>query len=125
MTTTKKKPKGGPDPVDIHVGLRLRMRRSILGISQDKLAKSVGLTFQQIQKYERGTNRVSAGRLYQFAKLLDVPVIYFYEQLGEQPEIPPSFSQRQFEIIQLIDRVDNDTQKSILQLLRTISVQGE
>ena len=72
-----------PNPVDIHVGGRLRMRRSMLGMSQEKLAESVGLTFQQVQKYERGSNRVSASRLYQFSKILDVPVAYFFERYGE------------------------------------------
>jgi len=72
-----------PNPVDIHVGGRLRMRRSMLGMSQETLAESVGLTFQQVQKYERGSNRVSASRLYQFSKILDVPVAYFFERYGE------------------------------------------
>lgn len=67
------------------------MRRSLLGITQEKLAENVGLTFQQIQKYERGTNRVSASRLYQFSKILDVPISYFYQEFmdtagkGKQP----------------------------------------
>lgn len=78
----KKKTKGTPDSVDVHVGQRLRIRRSLLGLSQEKLAEAIGLTFQQIQKYERGVNRVSAGRLYQFSKILDVPITYFYEQFG-------------------------------------------
>ena len=77
-----RKTKGTPDPVDIHVGQRLRVRRSLQGLSQEKLAGKINLTFQQIQKYERGTNRISAGRLYQFSKILDVPVSYFYEQFG-------------------------------------------
>lgn len=72
-----------PNPVDIHVGGRIRMRRSMLGMSQETLAESVGLTFQQVQKYERGTNRVSASRLYQFSRILDVPVSYFFERYGE------------------------------------------
>lgn len=72
-----------PNPVDIHVGGRLRMRRSMLGMSQESLADAVGLTFQQVQKYERGSNRVSASRLYQFSKILDVPVAYFFEKYGE------------------------------------------
>lgn len=72
-----------PNPVDIHVGGRLRMRRSMLGMSQETLADSVGLTFQQVQKYERGFNRVSASRLYQFSKILDVPVSYFFDRYGE------------------------------------------
>lgn len=80
---TKRKTKGTPDNVDVHVGQRLRIRRSLLGMSQEKLAEAIGLTFQQIQKYERGTNRVSAGRLYQFSKILGVPIAYFYEQFGE------------------------------------------
>lgn len=84
MTTTiKRKTKGTPDNVDVHVGQRLRIRRSLMGMSQEKLAESIGLTFQQIQKYERGTNRVSAGRLYQFSKILGVPIAYFYEQFGD------------------------------------------
>jgi transcriptional regulator with XRE-family HTH domain len=72
-----------PNPVDIHVGSRLRMRRSMMGMSQESLADSVGLTFQQVQKYERGSNRVSASRLYQFSKILDVPVAYFFDRYGE------------------------------------------
>ncbi len=79
MPTQKRKTKGTPDPVDIHVGQRLKVRRSLLGLSQDKLAKAIGLTFQQIQKYEQGSNRISAGRLYQFSKILKVPIPYFYE----------------------------------------------
>jgi len=76
-----KKTKGVPDHVDKHVGKRLRVRRSLLGISQEKLAAAVGVTFQQIQKYERGTNRVSASRLLRFSQVLQVPVDYFYENL--------------------------------------------
>lgn len=78
----KRKTKGTPDNVDVHVGQRLRVRRSLLGMSQEKLAEAIGLTFQQIQKYERGVNRISAGRLFQFSKILDVPVGYFYDQVG-------------------------------------------
>lgn len=78
-----KKTKGVPDHVDKHVGKRLRVRRSLLGISQEKLAEAVGVTFQQIQKYERGTNRVSASRLLKFSQILSVPVDYFYEHLEE------------------------------------------
>lgn len=83
MTIIKRKTKGTPDNVDVHVGQRLRVRRSLLGMSQEKLAEAIGITFQQIQKYERGTNRVSAGRLYQFSKILGVPIAYFYDQFGE------------------------------------------
>lgn len=81
-----KKTKGGPSQVDVHVGQRLRVRRALLGLSQEKLADALGLTFQQIQKYERGTNRVSAGRLYSLSKILDVPISYFFEQFGDARE---------------------------------------
>ena len=80
----KRKSKGTPNEVDVHVGQRLRIRRSLLGYSQEKLATLIGLTFQQVQKYERGTNRVSAGRLYELSKVLDVPVSYFFEQISSQ-----------------------------------------
>ena len=74
------KKKGRANNVDAHVGSRLRMRRSLLGMSQENLADAVGITFQQVQKYERGANRVSASRLYQFSKILSVPVAFFFEQ---------------------------------------------
>ncbi len=79
MTEEKRKTKGTPDIVDKHVGKQLRNRRSLLGISQEKLANAIGVTFQQVQKYERGTNRVSASRLFSFSKILDVSIDYFYD----------------------------------------------
>lgn len=66
-------------PVDTHVGSRLRQRRALLGMSQTDLGKAVGLTFQQVQKYERGFNRISSSRLFEFSKVLDVPVAHFFE----------------------------------------------
>jgi transcriptional regulator with XRE-family HTH domain len=72
-----------PDPVDVHVGRRLRLRRTLLGMSQEQLANAVGVTFQQIQKYERGSNRVSASRLYDISKVLGVPVAFFFEDIGD------------------------------------------
>ena len=80
-STKKRKTKGTPSSVDVHVGKRLQVRRSLLGWSQEKLGEAIGLTFQQIQKYEKGLNRISAGRLYQFSKILTVPVDYFYDNL--------------------------------------------
>ena len=68
-----------PHPVDIHVGSRVRLRRTELGISQEKLAAELGLTFQQVQKYERAANRISASRLFQMGKVLDVKIPFFYE----------------------------------------------
>jgi transcriptional regulator with XRE-family HTH domain len=68
-----------PDPVDKHVGTRLRMRRLMLKMSQSALAETARITFQQVQKYEKGTNRISSSRLQQFANVLDVPIAYFFE----------------------------------------------
>jgi transcriptional regulator with XRE-family HTH domain len=68
-----------PNPIDRHVGSRVRMQRMLAGISQEKLGEALGLTFQQVQKYEKGTNRISASRLQQIAKMLNVPVAFFFE----------------------------------------------
>jgi transcriptional regulator with XRE-family HTH domain len=82
----------GPHPVDRHVGLHIRMRRKALGMSQEKLAEALGLTFQQVQKYERGANRVSASKLWEIARALGVNVSYFYEGLeDEADDTPPGF----------------------------------
>ena len=74
-----------PNPVDVHVGKRLRQRRTLLGMSQEKLGELLGLTFQQVQKYERGTNRIGSSRLYRLARILEVSVIYFFEGLDDAP----------------------------------------
>ncbi|WP_203293926.1 helix-turn-helix domain-containing protein [Maricaulis parjimensis] len=73
--------------IDLHVGKRLRRRRRLLGLTQQQLAESVGIRFQQIQKYECGANRVSASRLFELAESLDVPVQYFYEGLSQRDEV--------------------------------------
>lgn len=75
MPENKKK----PNPIDIHVGGRIRLRRNMLGMSQEKLGENLGITFQQIQKYEKGTNRVGASRLQAIASILEVPVAFFFE----------------------------------------------
>lgn len=71
-------------PVDIHVGKRLRLRRTIMGLSQEVIGTAIGVTFQQIQKYERGANRMGSSRLYEFSKILKVPVSYFFEGFEAQ-----------------------------------------
>ena len=81
MPKNKRKTKGTADLIDKHVGIRIRNRRTLMGLSQEKLADSVGVTFQQVQKYERGTNRVSASRLFSFSKTLGVSIDYFYNGL--------------------------------------------
>jgi len=77
--------KSKPEPVDIHVGSRVRTRRTLLGMSQDKLGKALGLTFQQVQKYERGANRIGSSRLYKLSQILDVPVSFFFDEMP--PEV--------------------------------------
>ncbi|SRR5579883_3389562 len=71
--------KKAPNPIDKHVGSRVRMRRMMLGMSQEKLGDALGLTFQQVQKYEKGTNRIGASRLQQISHILQVPVSFFFE----------------------------------------------
>ena len=78
-----------PNPVDVHVGSRLRLRRLTLGLSQEKLGKQLGLTFQQVQKYERGANRIGASRLYAIAQILEAPISFFFEGLDELETIDP------------------------------------
>jgi transcriptional regulator with XRE-family HTH domain len=69
------------NPVDVHVGQRIRQRRTLLGLSQTTLGEAIGLTFQQVQKYERGSNRVSSSRLFDLGRILDVPFSHFYEDM--------------------------------------------
>jgi transcriptional regulator with XRE-family HTH domain len=76
-------PSGKPNPIDIHVGTRVRLRRTLLGLSQEKLGEALGLTFQQVQKYERGANRVGASRLFDLSRVLDVPINYFFEEMSD------------------------------------------
>jgi transcriptional regulator with XRE-family HTH domain len=72
-----------PNPIDVHVGKRLRLRRTLLGMSQERLGELLGLTFQQVQKYERGVNRIGSSRLFELGQILDVPVSFFFDDLPE------------------------------------------
>jgi len=73
---------GIPNPIDVHVGSRVRLRRTLLGLSQEKLGEALGLTFQQVQKYERGANRIGASRLFDLSCVLDVPISFFYDDIS-------------------------------------------
>ena len=75
--------RGVPNPIDVHVGSRVRLRRRLLGMSQKKLGEAIGLTFQQVQKYERGSTRISASRLFDLARVLDVPVGFFFDDMSD------------------------------------------
>lgn len=74
---------GRPSPIDVHVGSRIRLRRTLLGMSQERLGEALGLTFQQVQKYERGVNRVGASRLFDLSRVLDVPISFFFDDLPD------------------------------------------
>ncbi|PCI64364.1 MAG: transcriptional regulator [Kordiimonadales bacterium] len=76
----------GPDPIDVHVGHRVRVRRKMLGFSQTRLGNDLGITFQQVQKYERGANRIGSSRLFHISNSLNVPVEYFFE--GAETKLP-------------------------------------
>lgn len=106
--------------IDIHVGQRLRLARILRGLSQDELGKEVGVTFQQIQKYERGTNRVSAGRLVALAKALDLEILFFFQDLedvqtGDQKALPlHALSEEDFDIVDALTKIDNSKLKRTL-----------
>ena len=130
-----------PHPIDVHVGGRVRLRRVHLGLSQAKLAAALGLTFQQIQKYERGVNRISASKLFELAQLLEVPVSFFFDGVegggklrtarrGRKPAAPPPFSSSdpdfmaRRETLQLISNyyriADSDVRNEVLMLLKSL-----
>jgi transcriptional regulator with XRE-family HTH domain len=77
-----------PNPIDVHVGRRLRLRRTLLGMSQERLGQLLGLTFQQIQKYERGVNRIGSSRLYELGQILDVPISFFFDDMAQDDRAP-------------------------------------
>jgi transcriptional regulator with XRE-family HTH domain len=86
-----------PNPIDVHVGRRLRLRRTLLGMSQERLGQLLGLTFQQVQKYERGVNRIGSSRLYELGQILDVPISFFFDDMqdgeGAQDLLAPGLAE--------------------------------
>jgi transcriptional regulator with XRE-family HTH domain len=86
-----------PNPIDIHVGTRVRLRRVLVGMSQERLGEQLGITFQQVQKYEKGTNRIGASRLFHIAKVLGVPVSYFYDEMPDSSVSGAAFAEPQSE----------------------------
>lgn len=82
QSTRGRTPDGEPNPIDIHVGKRMRLRRNLLGIPQEKLARMLGLTFQQVQKYEKGMNRIGCSRLWDIAQVLGVEISFFFEDMS-------------------------------------------
>jgi len=113
---------GGPDDF---VGRRIRERRVMLGLTQQQLAELIGVTYQQAHKYERGINRVSAGRLYEIARVLNAPITYFYEGIGEKTPHPEAPRQRMLlDIARNFAEIKNEKhQQAISQLARVLAGQ--
>ena len=130
---------GKPHPVDMYVGSRVRLRRTLKGMSQQRLAEALGLTFQQIQKYERGVNRIGSSRLFELSEVLDVPPSFFFDGAPSQTENaaagpgmaetqPEPYEARQFarrEILELVrayDRItDHEIRKRVFELVKAVA----
>ena len=121
---------GIPNPIDVHVGKRVRMRRLFLGMNQETLANALGLTFQQVQKYEGGANRVSASRLSEMAKILGVPISFFYGDLqGDAPQTAEQQESRErmerpetIELVRLYYAIsDPDLRQKFFEMVRAAS----
>ncbi|WP_343031177.1 helix-turn-helix transcriptional regulator [Roseospira navarrensis] len=119
----------GPDPIDVHVGDRIRLRRAMLRLTQQDLAQSIGISFQQLQKYERGANRVSASRLFDIANHLDVPISFFFQDIdddllrqrgfsGQHAEVDPALTSEALRLMTAYNRLPNDAvRQKILEFL--------
>jgi len=142
VKSTRKPPratKGRSNPIDAHVGSRVRQRRMLLGMSQEMLGKAVGLTFQQIQKYERGINRIGASRLFTLSKVLSVPIAFFFDEMPRvlatagakargfsdtsvKFEADPMASRETAELIRAYYRIgDAKQRRRVLELLRSMA----
>ena len=111
--------------VDLHVGKRVRLRRTLLGMSQEQLGTELNITFQQVQKYERGANRVSASRLWDIGQILDVPINYFFDDMTENTmRSSPRRVSRGSEVVDLSDEQIKDpmARRETLELVRTLSL---
>ncbi len=105
--------KDGPHPIDVHVGKRLRMRRTLLGMSQEQVGNALRITFQQLQKNERGANRIGSSRLFELSQILNVPISYFFE------EMPADLNRRDRATVATSDKeFDVMTKRETLELVR-------
>lgn len=137
-----KENKRAPHPMDIHVGSRVRLRRMMRGLSQDRLGEELGVTFQQVQKYEKGVNRIGASRLFDIGRILEVPVQFFYDDFGDanagmiglSETSGPAYQDERTEFLQTIStpegmqlvrafsRIQDTTvRRKILDLVRTLA----
>ena len=113
----------GPHPVDVHVGGRVRARRMLIGMTQEELGKHVGLTFQQIQKYEKGMSRIAASRLWRFSLILGQPISYFFEGIGEQKRKGDDrLAKREtLKLVRYFSACDPDVQKDLDALVKAVA----
>lgn len=128
-----------PNDVDRVVGMRMRLRRRDLKLTQEQLGDKLGLTFQQVQKYEKGVNRVSAGRLFELAGVLEVPITYFFEGIGEMidgsammvaeteaPPILPTIDMEAIDLVTAFQKIeDKDLRKTLLATIRAAAATAE
>lgn len=137
-------PSGKPNPVDVHVGGRVRLRRTLLGMSQEKLGEAIGLTFQQVQKYERGANRIGASRLWDLSRVLECPISFFFEEMDEStasssprnlnvespdiepPENDPMAKRETLELVRAYYRIkDYHVRRRIYELAKSLATTDE
>ncbi len=114
-------PDGAPNPVDLYVGARLRQARTLRGLTQEQLGEKVGIAFQQVQKYERGANRISAGRMYEMGKALGVAVTFFFEGMSDAvAEVSPAQVKQGTDASQAVESIEADEtgKREALQLVR-------
>lgn len=128
QTDTEPRPSARANAADRHVGSRIRERRVMLGLSQQQLAQMIGVTYQQAHKYERGLNRISAGRLYEIAQVLSVPVSWFFEGLSAEAA-PGDMSPRQrmcLELARNFAAIDNEKhQEALSAMARALAAQSQ
>ncbi len=113
----------GPRPVDVHVGGRVSARRTLIGMNQTELGKRVGLTFQQIQKYENGMNRIAASRLWQFSLILGQPISWFFEGIGKQKRKGEDFLAKRetLQLVRYLLACDRDVQKHLAAMINAVA----
>ncbi len=113
----------GPRPVDVHVGGRVKARRTLIGMSRKELGKHVGLTFQQIQKYERGMNRIAASRLWQFSLVLGRPISWFFEGIGKQKRKGDDLvvKRETLKLVRYFSACDPDVQKHLTAMINAVA----
>ncbi len=113
----------GPRPVDVHVGGRVKAGRTLIGMSQREFGKNAGLTFQQISKYEKGMNRIGAGRLWQFSLILGQPISWFFEGTGKQKRKgdDPLAKRETLKFVRYFSACDPDVQKHLAAMINAVA----